>query len=393
VIQSRAFCIIAASLLAGCGGVRDEYLPNDRMNGLEGDSLLELDFPGEGRPGSTRDRARIFISGHSLVDRPLPDYLETIGESLGTPVEWNRQYIVGSPIRARTGHGFRTGLNREGEHMDVLTEWRDPKTVSGAYDVLLITEQSGLLGSLLWHDTVRELRYYHDQFISANPAAATYFYTPWLGLIRKEDSSRWIAYERQASAVWECVVTRVNVSLALESRADRLIPVPAALALAELVALATSPEGIPGVSRESVRETVDLLYSDNAHVTHVGSYFVALVTYAAIFRRAPEVEPPPSLSLNTATALQRFAWRFVSEYYRNYKPADVRTCSRIARAFNAPYWEYFRDLRFARESNTAMAWIRGTRLKMEWAWLLSRQDSRNPFHFDPNTDSSYWLQR
>ena len=53
---------------------------------------------------------RIFISGHSLVDQPLPDNLESIAKSLGTAIQWNRQYMVGSSIRDRV-----QGRGREGE--------------------------------------------------------------------------------------------------------------------------------------------------------------------------------------------------------------------------------------------------------------------------------------
>jgi len=165
-------------------------------------------------PPKTALPERVFISGHSLTDQPLPSDLAAIAASLGHPLQWNRQYMVGSSIRARvrgakappgeTGwSGYHQGSNRDSENMDVLAELRQPRTVTGGpYDVLLITEEHGLLGTMVWNDTVRYLRHYHDRFIDANPAGRTLFYESWLGLDDKNDPRRWIAYERAASPIW-----------------------------------------------------------------------------------------------------------------------------------------------------------------------------------------------
>ena len=189
------------------------------------------------KPGAMRrDRANLFISGHSLTDQPMPTFLAQIAGSLGTPMRWNRQYVVGSTLRERTRgmkadaqawSGYRLGANREGEGMDVVAELRQPRTISGErYDTLLITEQNGLLWSLLNHDSVRYLRHFHERFIDGNPQGQTYFYEPWNSLNSKDDPRRWIAFERAASPVWQCIATRVNISLAAEGRRDRIASMP-----------------------------------------------------------------------------------------------------------------------------------------------------------------------
>lgn len=353
---SRA-SIIALFLLVGCERGRNEVASGT----------------GVGQQGMVRDAARIFISGHSLVDQPFPDHLASIGESAGTPVAWGRQYQYGSPVKVRAAQVTSAML--------------------AGHDALLITEQSGLLGSMVWNDTVRELRYYHDQFIKANPSGSTYLHTSWLDLSSRDDPARWIAHQRREHVLWECVATRINASLELEGRPDRLVALPAALALAELLEQATSSQGVAGVTRNSVRATVDLLFSDTIHTTPVGSYFVALVSYAAILGRSPEGAPPPSIPAETAHGLQRFAWKFVSDHYRDRKPLDVGSCLQFAREFNTPYWEYFRSTYFSGSYNAVWAWVRGTRLRLMGATMLSRQDNRNPLHFNPATDGGYWLQR
>jgi hypothetical protein len=279
--------------------------------------------------------------------------------------------------------------------MDVLSELRAPRTIRGpSYDVLLITEQHGLLGSLVWNDTVRYLRHYHDRFIEANPTGSTYFYAPWISLNDKSDPRRWIAYERMAAPIWQCIATRVNVALAHEGRPDRIITVPVALALAELIARATSQEGIPGVSRTTVRETVDSLITDGVHVSETGAYFISLVTYSAVYRRSSVgASFPASIAPEAALALQSFAWDFVDRFFRSYSPVSLNECRELVlRDFNAVYWSYERDIGFAREEGALRALAKITKLRIQWRQRFGTLDSNNPFYFDPATNHQYWFQ-
>lgn len=395
--------ILGLSLYSCTSDMGSPELTPDRA-ATKGDSTLPgvVALPID-RPGSVPDPAAIFISGHSLVDRPFPDQLTTIAASLGTPMEWNRQYIVGSSIMARTRGanapegtwgGYRSGENRDGAGMDVLAELRDPKTISArAYDVLLITEQHWLLSTLLLADTVRFLRHYHDRFIEASPRGRTYFFESWLAVNDKSDPRRWIDYERAASRAWRCIVTRVNNSLAREGREDRIVSLPAGLALAELVAAATKGTGVPGVTRATPRQTVELLIDDDVHPTNVGRYFIALVTYSAIYHRDPMgAAAPTDVERETAESLQSFAWRFVRDYYARQTTTSLEDCRKeVATSFSATYGVYFRDTYYVPDLGTLRAWVRWVRRRVEWAWIFSRKDSRNPLYFDPSTDSSYWF--
>jgi hypothetical protein len=136
-------------------------------------------------------------------------------------VQWNRQYMVGSSIRSRSAgdapdkpwSGYRGGDNRDASGLDVLQEFKQPRTVSGGlYDTLVITEQHGLLGTLVWNDTVRHLRHYHDRFIDANPKGRTWFYESWLDISDKSDPRAWIAYERMASQNESTTLSRPRVA-------------------------------------------------------------------------------------------------------------------------------------------------------------------------------------
>lgn len=348
---------------------------------------------------------RVFISGHSLVDQPLPANLAAIANSLATPIQWNRQYMVGSSLRARARGakaapdttawaGYREGYNRNSESMDVLAEWHSPKTVSGgAYDSLLITEQHGLLGTLLWNDTVRYLRHHHDAFVSASPHGRTWFYESWLGVNDSSDPQRWIAYERAASPIWQCLVTRINTSLAAEGRADRIEPLAAGVALAGLIERATQGSGAAGVTGATVRETVERIFPDNVHLTELGAYYMSLVTYASMFQRSPVgAWAPASVSPVAANSLQKIAWELVQEERRNRRPLTLDECqSELQQSFIATYWAYVRDSYWKAELGALHAWARWVKYRLQWHWWLRSGSDKNPIRYDAATDRAYWF--
>ncbi|PPE65552.1 hypothetical protein [Caldimonas caldifontis] len=347
--------------------------------------------------------ARVFFSGHSLTDRPLPDHFERIAQSLGTPVLWNRQYVVGSSIRRRVQgddplaqdyRGYRQGYNRDTEGLDVVAEFRAPQTTDGRpYDTLVITEQHGLLGTLLWNDTVRYLRHYHDRFIDGNPQGKTFFYESWISLDDKSDPRRWIAYERAASPIWHCIAERVNLSLAAQGRRDRITPLPMGLALAQLIEDSLAPSGPSALKAATTLETVSQFIGDEVHLGPLGMYYAALVTYAARFGRSPVgAWAPEGVRPDQAQVLQDHAWAFVNDYYSHLRPRTMAQCQSLIRDdFAWRYWSYIRDAYWRREMNVVMAYAKWVRHYAEWRYKLSRQDERNPFHYDPRSDSGYWL--
>lgn len=331
-----------------------------------------------------------FISGHSLVDRPYPDFLAAVLASIGSRYEWNRQYMVGSSIHQRIHGdyppakgfaGYQQGDNRDGSGMDVVAELRAPGTVSrGRYDLLLITEQNGCLAGLFWNETVTSLRDYHDRFIAGNPQGTTYFHESWLSVSDPHDPARWVAYERGAALVWRAIVARVNDALAGEGRTDRILTLPMASALASLVEAATGPAGVAGVTRDSVGATMRELFTDDVHLTELGAYYCSLVTAAAWLKRdLPEVWRPDSVSPQAAQSLRTFANRFVGEFYRDYPiPALATALRQIRGSFNWTYWPYVRDVHYRQQMSAPVAYFKAARHSLEWAWRLRHHDARNP---------------
>lgn len=273
---------------------------------------------------SSRDMARVFLSGHSLTDDPLADYVLLIADSLGDDFNYNQQIGIGSPIRVRTlgdswdnldWPGYKTGKNRDGMNMDVIAELESPATLGPGevYDTLVITERHDILDVIRWEDTAGLLRHYHDRLIDGNPAGHTLFYHSWLD-VDKNAPQQWIDHEKNALFAWECVASKINHTLAAEGRADRISTLPTGAALVHLVEkiLADEVAGIAGTTPQKL----DRIFNDNVHMTSLGVYYVALVTYAAVFRGSPVgAAAPDGVDAQTAADMQQIAWDFVRAYY------------------------------------------------------------------------------
>jgi hypothetical protein len=333
---------------------------------------------------------RVFWSGHSLTAQPLPSQFEAVAASLGSPLRWNRQYLEGSSILQRTrgegapGSGWRAGLGADERPIDAHAELLRPAADPQApYDLLLITEQHALIDSLLHNRTPRWLRAYHDRFIEGNPAGRTWFYEPWLQVSDKDDPRRWIAFERAASPLWGCVVTRVNANLAAEGRSDRIATLPTGAALVELVERATQGAGLPGLSGPTPRATLDRLLHDRVHPTPLGFYFLALYTYAMVFERSPEgAWAPPGTDAATVRTLQRQAWEIAAARLNSPPPAlSLEQCrAELAGPFLRHYLGYLYRTQWRGQPATPREWARRVKNSVLAWWALARDTPEHPLH-------------
>lgn len=294
---------------------------------------------------------------------------------------------VGSPIRLRTRGtnpngttfpGYSTGKNRVGENMNVVNELRQPQTIEGQrYDTLVLTERHDVVSTLMWEHTVAYSRHFHELLIQGNPQASTYIYHAWLSLPDKNAPSSWVTYERKAAPAWQCVATRINQSLQLEGRNDRVTYLPAGLALASLVEQATQGTGVAGITGATVRETVDRIFKDDVHLTPLGSYYMALVSYASVYRRSPVGSwAPASLTATQARSLQAVAWQAVSNHFNTFTPPDLAQCRVVMRDSVCP--AYFNFSNRPDQIGVCSNFFSGT-------------TQSNPFYFNASTDRSYWF--
>jgi hypothetical protein len=321
------------------------------------------------------------ISGHSLTDDPLGSYMASIAQSLSTPMAWNQQIVIGSPIRVRTRgnntsddsfSGYRSGKNRDGATgLNIAAD-----LASQRYDALVLAERHDLVNVLMWEDTVRYARHFHERLVSGNSNASTYVYHAWLDVSNKDDPSAWIAHERAAAPAWQCVAARVNQSLSGVGRSDRMAYLPAGLALANLVEQATR-SGVAGISAGSTRQTMDRLFSDNVHLTPTGAYYMALVTYASVYRRSPEgAWAPPGVTSEQARSLQQVAWQSVAGHYGGASTPSMAQCQAVMREqYCSAFGAYKGD------ANSTSNCIN----------RFSTQSQDNPFYYNAATDAAYWF--
>jgi hypothetical protein len=334
---------------------------------------------------------RLFLSGHSLMDHPFPEYLERLAASIDQPFLWDMQQLAGSSIKDRTmgqgsgrWTGYAAGTNRNDQPIDVLAELqRAGSNGSHPYDMLIITEQHSLLDAVVRNDMIRYLRDFHDRMIEQNPQARTYVFEAWMTVADMDNPASWIAYERSAAPTWRCVADRINHDLAASGRPDRLMTIPAGSALAALAEQALSPLSVPGLKGQNARATMATLFRDDVHLTETGTYFVALLTSAIMHGRAINtLERPFGMREDTAQRLQQIAWNFTTDLGGSYRPMSSDAClAYLSDDFAPAYLAYQRDLQWRRNPG-ADIWLRWVRLRLSWPSLFRRRDASNPFHID-----------
>ncbi len=304
---------------------------------------------------SARNSAQIFFTGHSLIDNPLPDWVELIARSQGNSIAWEEQIVIGSPLRVRTRGddaessgwaGYKYGKNRNGDEMNVVEELLHPTHVRTGqpYDTLVVAEGHGSLGAIIWENAIGYLRHFHDRLLDGNPKGRTLYVHTWLD-IDKDNPAPWLEHETNASTVWQCIAEKVKLTLEAEKRPANLSVVPAGSALVELVkrTLDGKVAGLTG----SDRKKLDRIFRDNVHLTDIGIYFVASVHYATIYHRSPEgAAAPPTVPPDLAKELQKIAWRVTQDFLKQESahPPGMEECRRvIVEKVCRSYWTLARE--------------------------------------------------
>lgn len=327
------------------------------------------------------ETVRLFISGHSLTDRPMPDMVAAMAEHAGFQMEWNRQHIGGSTIRMRTagedanapGSGYRAGEDRDGGAVDVLAAAAD-------YDIFVITERHRVLDVLLREGALRHLRDFVSRVSSANPNATTYFYAPWADVSDLGKPGAWIEYERRASPIWHCIVERANE---LDEGMRPISFIPASEALAELIAAlnqngGSQAEDEAGFSGLSPGEISALLFTDKVHLTDLGVYYVALITYGIVFGDLSNAEAEenlvsaawisPDLDPDRARTLRRIAGEFLDSW--KARESRGNACGTVPAGFILNYTDYMQEAYGNAELGVFRATIRRLRQTLSFLWDL-----------------------
>ena len=294
-------------------------------------------------PASVSDEtngAQVLFSGHSLIDNPLPEWVELIARSQGKKIAWEEQIVIGSPVRVRTRgdnsqssgwDGYRYGKNRNSDGMNIIEELRNPTHIRTRqpYDTLVLAEINGSLSAVIWENSIGYLRHFHDRLLDGNLQGRTLYVHTWMP-IENAHVPAWVEHEKGASTVWQCVVEKVKLTLQAEDRPARLSIVPAGLALAVLVEKAI--EGKLETIRGTTQQKLDEIFRDNVHLTDPGIYFIAAVHYSAIYRQSPEgAAAPPTVPGALAKELQAVAWEVTRDFMKKAtaQPLTMPECRRV----------------------------------------------------------------
>jgi hypothetical protein len=289
-----------------------------------------------------RSSVSAFYSGHSLSDG-VPEAVLSIAAQKADEFDFNFQSFEGALVRERTRgkdpsssdfRGYRLGRNRDGENMDVQAELRSPRTLAPGkrYDALVITERHDLPYAAYHEATPRYLQHFIEQFRAGNPQGDVLLYHVWLEL-SAATARDWIAYERGALRMWECVASAVNRKLLATGRPGNVRVLPGGSALAELVEDVLDGS-VPGVTVSSPEAGLKLLFRDRVHLSPAGTYFMGALHYAALFGSSPEGAALPSYVPPALGAhMQKLAFRHVSAYEKLSKSAagrDMGACREFA---------------------------------------------------------------
>lgn len=336
--------------------------------------------------GSADDSPRkLFISGHSLTDRPFPDFLAALAGGAGHSLEWNMQHLEGSSLRQRTQgdgpaawSGYRQGTDRNRQPIDVLDEF-GPRADEAPYDTLILNEVHTLLESLIWNDTIGHVTDYEARFFGANPDGQTYLYAAWLNVDDLDDPTGWIAYEHAAIKAWQCTATQINTRLTAKGRTRPVRLIPAAPALAALVEQAVSEAGLKGLGASTPRATMARLFTDDVHLTELGNYYIALISYIALYGSLPADRWTSDLDPQQASELQLFADRFMTQWRREQARVPINCSQYLADEFAGTYLSYVRDAKWREADGRLRAHYKWARFSLEWPRLLRGDSLENPF--------------
>jgi hypothetical protein len=280
-------------------------------------------------PGS-RDRANVFLSGHSAFGLIMPAMLDQIARNEGRAHAYNLQMGIGSSMRWRlSGKGSEQDRDGKARTLDVHDELPNPKTIGSGqrYDTLVVTEAGPVISQIMHGDSVGQLRAFHALLAQSDPKGTAYFFDTW----EKVDAvDGWLATTRKKQVLWQCIADAANRAPELAKSPIRMLP--AGLSLARAVEAAHKGE-LPGIAPEDFFVPPP----DRHHLSILGHFYMALTLYSSLYGRPVERAPlsfttPQGtqsgfVSQENATRLQSIAWDAVRQFYaKPPAPRSMASC-------------------------------------------------------------------
>ncbi|NMH88627.1 T9SS type A sorting domain-containing protein [Flavivirga algicola] len=259
----------------------------------------------------------VYFIGHSLIAHTIPQMIDELAnDDAETTYNFAKQIINGSPLSNQWENPER-GEGDWDYSIDLPT---------GNYDRLIVTEAVPLQNHLTWSNTYEIVDNFNNFFHQHSPNGQMYIYETWHcinsgpGLVGcsydNDDHLPWRQRLDDDLVKWEGIADYTN---ALNPDKEVLI-IPGGQAMGRLYD-AIENNTLSGVN------SIEHFYSDDIHLNEIGSYFIACVMYATIYKKSPE-----GLTVNTNNVwgipydspgdtlgrqLQEIAWATVSGYDRS----------------------------------------------------------------------------
>ncbi len=259
----------------------------------------------------------VYFVGHSLIAHTIPQMIdELVNDDADTTYNFAKQIIVGSPL----WNNWENPENGEGDwdySIDLPT---------GNYDRLIVTEAVPLQNHLTWSNTYVIVNNFNTFFHNHSTNGQMYIYETWHcinsgpGLVGcsydNDDQIPWRQRLADDLVKWEGIADYTNN---LNPDKEVLI-IPGGQAMGRLYD-AIENNTLHGVS------SIEHFYNDDIHLNEIGSYYIACVMYATIYKKSPvglTVDtnnvwgiPYDSPGATLGRQLQEIAWETVSGYARS----------------------------------------------------------------------------
>lgn len=259
------------------------------------------------------------LVGHSLVNHTIPWMLERISLDKGKPVEAFEQIINGSPLSHNWKNHAGAEIDADGGYGDLYEELARRKP---GFPHVILTERVAIGECIQWEDTLGNLIKWRNRALEYNPDAQVYFYSTWVGFHEGDwwkdipDDATWRKRTLADGKLFEETAAQASAdSRSTKGKPIRIVPGHRAMALLF--------DEIQAGRLPWLGNTIRAVFADGIHLNATGHYYIACVMYAAIFNESPEGatgritgrygEPLISLPADQALALQRLAWKAVSE--------------------------------------------------------------------------------
>jgi hypothetical protein len=280
--------------------------------------------PAPAAPGGpiapARGGMKLFWVGHSLMNTDVPWMVKGIADAAQLPSSYRQQLNIGAALRANWEQP--TTFNHIPVWNDQLgrdEEWgANPRIElpTGQYDALVLTEATPVdkqEGSALYAG------HFVDLAVRGRKDIAVYLYETWDFVTPAGGWPRWRARIDEWRPVWEKIADDV---MAARPGGPKMFIVPGGQAMAALY------DAIKSKGRVGTLTDMKQLFEDDIHLNATGNYFIALVSYATVYRRDPggtgAVSAGPyqkglTVVTDPATraALQALAWQVVRAHPRS----------------------------------------------------------------------------